>query len=202
MNMKGQQQALSAILITTVLIGVVGSVYFWGLPLIQKSKDVSVLENSEILMLNLNNKIKQVANSGGSDRVTVNVPGILSFDGENLTLVVDTSGSIYATGALIPLSKNSCTVTEGLWGVNSPEALCITSQCLGSSARCEKYRTEYKLSYIKLYTNELDSYKIVFVGDAFYGGENDYIQVENVGTSEKNDNGRNLISTEIKISIV
>ena len=61
--MKGQQQVLTILLITLVLVAIVGSVYFWGLPLIQKNRDITVLKKAEDFMMNLNNKIKYVANT-------------------------------------------------------------------------------------------------------------------------------------------
>ena len=196
--MKGQQQALSAILITGVLMGVVGSVYFWGLPLIQKNKDISVLENSEGFMLNLNNKIKNIANHGGRETMEVTVPGIIEFDGDNITLEIETTGSIYAENAPISLSKNGCSRTDGTWGVHNPEVLCLLTQCLGEGSDCGTYQTVYTLRYIQLNTEGLESYKIDLVGNRLFAGENDVIQIENKGTSLIG----NLKNTEIEISII
>ena len=179
----------------------VGSVYFWGLPLIQKNKDISLLENSEGFMLNLNNKIKDIANHGGRDNIEIIIPGMVKFDG-NIILDVETVGSIYAEGAWIPLSRNGCALTDGTWGINNPEVLCLLTQCISGGAKCEKYQTEYKLSYIKLDTEGINSYKIELTGNKAYGGEHNYIQIENKGTTEKNVDGKNLISTEIEISII
>ncbi|MCX6819223.1 MAG: hypothetical protein NT129_04475 [Candidatus Aenigmarchaeota archaeon] len=202
--MKGQQQALSAILITAVLIGVVGSVYFWGLPLIQKSKDISVLGGCESFMMNLNNKIKDTANHGGSDSIEITVPGTLKFDGANLTLYVDTAGIIYDVNALIPLSRNDCSSPEGTWGIDNPEVLCIWTECLGSG-KCEKYHTEYKLHYLTLNVaveSSMKAYKIELIGNQDYGGEHRYVKMENKGTTEEMVDGRTLISTKIGISII
>jgi hypothetical protein len=200
--MKGQQQAVSAILITGILIAVVGSVYFWGIPLIQKNKDISLLESSEVFILNVNNKIKDIANHGGKDMIAITTPGILKFDGENITLEIDTTGSIYDVNAMIPLSKNSCTLPNGVWGVDNPEVICIITQCTGSG-KCENYHTIYKLNYIRLDVEPgIKSYQLELTGNKDYGGEHNYIQIENKGTTEETAEGRNLISTKIAISII
>ena len=81
--MKGAMEAISVVLVTGVLIGVVGSIYFWGLPLIEKNKDISILENSEFFIKNLNDEIKNIANSGGIVNKKITVPATVSFDAKN-----------------------------------------------------------------------------------------------------------------------
>ena len=43
--MKGQQ-AISVILLTGILIVTVSSIYFWGIPLIEKNKDIALHKNT------------------------------------------------------------------------------------------------------------------------------------------------------------
>ena len=65
--------------------------------------------------------------------------------------------------------------------------------------------TTYKLSYIKLNTEVgLKAYKINFdaPGETLYGGEKSIILIENKGYTEKNVDGRDLISATIEINIV
>ncbi len=179
--MKGQQEAVSVILITGILIGVVGSVYFWGLPLIQKNKDISVLKDSERFMFDLNEKIKSVANSGGREQIRIDVPGILVFDplDGSLRFRVDTKGTIYDTGAPIPLSRNDCSKTLGEWGADEPGTLCVESK-----GETEKFFNTYSLKYIELrHPTRQDSYKIVLSGEEASGGENHDIVMENIGSS-------------------
>ena len=102
---KGQQDILSTIIISGILIGVVGSVYLWGVRMIQKNQDISTLRTAEDVMRESNDKIKFVANNGGKDRVRIAVPGILSTDNGQLTLAVDTQGTIYAAEADVPLGE-------------------------------------------------------------------------------------------------
>src|SRR3989344_99155 len=155
--MKGQQEALSAILISGILIGVVGSVYFWGVPLIQKNKDISLLETSESLMNDLDSKIKAVANNGGRDQMTVTVPGLVTFDGSTIDLEIETEGTIYATNAQIPLGRSVASnlktdftsgipVKYGTWGVDDP----VLFNVLSKEVTKGKYKNSYTLEYVEL----------------------------------------------------
>lgn len=203
--MKGQHEALSAILITGILIGVVGSVYFWGMPLIEKNKDISILKNAEEFMKNLNEKIKYVANHGGRDQIEITVPGVLAFDGQDLLFEVETTGTIYAVGSWIPITKNACTLAEGKWGIQESEVLCILAECMGDINDCEEYKTAYKLSYIPLNVYDpldeliiLNSYQIELNGQPEKGSLDHSVVIENLGPVS---NG-NLIKTRISINIV
>ncbi len=180
--MKGQQEAISVVLITGILIGVVGSVYFWGLPLIQKNKDITVLKDSEHFMNDLNEKIKAVANNGGRDQLRIDVPGILLYDKQvnEISLKVDTQGTIYDPGAWVPLGRNpDCTGKDGTWGTDEPNTLCVKS--VGEK---DKYFTTYTLKYIKLkHPTTTDVYQVQMEGEQASGGENHDIIIENTGSS-------------------
>lgn len=193
--MKGQQQVLSTILLTGILVGVVGSVYLWGMPLIQKNKDVSTLENSESFMRSLDEKIKYIANNGGKDQIRVTVPGTISFDGNMIKLSVETNGVVYASGGDIPLSRNECSRAFGQWGINDPDVLCVNSQKFGDN----NYKSTYSLYFVQLDTTAGGkSYKIDLYGTSSAAGENHDLTIENTGSRESG----NLIYTQVKISII
>ena len=203
---KGQQEALSAVLISGILIGVVGSVYFWGVPLIQKNKDVSILETSESFMRQLDEKIRSVANNGGRDHIVIPVPGIVSFDGETIRLTIETQGTIYASDAEIPLGRNtlgsltqSGTQYYGKWGVDDPVIFNVKSIKMGEN----NYRNEYTLNYIELRNSKsLRDFKIGLTGSGASGGQDKTIIIENQGDTTTASGGRTLISSSVKISIV
>ena len=202
--MRGATEALSAILVTGILISVVGSVYFWGLPLIQKNKDIATLESAEKFMVNLDRKIKSVSNSGGRDEIKINVPGILAFDGNSLALVIETQGTQYAKNAMIPLGKNICTLETGVWGADEPDTLCAYSQEISETM----FNTTYVLRFAQLDTKISEtlkgpeSYRISLGGLPSRGGEGRTVIIENLGTEkEALQGGRNLIKTKIAIKI-
>lgn len=207
---KGQQEALSAVLISGILIGVVGSVYFWGIPLIQKNKDISLLETSESFMRTLDDKIKSVANTGGRDQIVINVPGVASFDGSVLQLSIETEGTIYAVDAQIPLGRSATSnlktdfssgtpVTYGVWGVDDPVLFNVISKKINEG----KYKNDYTLDYIQLRNSKtLKDFKINLTGQSASGGIEKTIIVESTGDSTSLINGRTLINSNVKISIV
>jgi hypothetical protein len=206
--MKGQQEALSAVLISGILIGVVGSVYFWGIPLIQKNKDNSILETSETFMASLDAKIKFVANNGGRDRIVIKIPGIVRFDGRSVELKVETEGTIYAVDSPIPLGRTSTGALKmdpatsnlyGTWGIDDPVLFTVKSSEISKS----KYVTRYTLEYVQLRNDKtLNDYKIDLIGSGVTGGEDRTIIIESLGDRTTAQSGRTLISSLVKISIV
>lgn len=196
--MKGQQEALSAILITGILIGVVGSVYFWGIPLIQKNKDIATQENTELFMKDLNEKIIYIANHGGRDQIKFSIPGTLKFSGDLITIETETTGTKYfAVGLLIPLGKNNCTVENGIWGKDEPATLCVR----GMKLDVNKYHTTYTLKYIRLDATGIDSYRINLTGSGS-AGESAVLAIENKGTTVVIDSGRSVSQTQIEVKTV
>ncbi|MBI2173184.1 MAG: hypothetical protein HYT73_03180 [Candidatus Aenigmarchaeota archaeon] len=196
--MKGQTQAISLVLISGILIGVVSSVYFWGLPLIQKNQDISILQNSEQFMKALNEKVKNVANNGGRDKLTITVSGIFRFDPADSGLFsysVETDGTIYATNAEIPLSRNPCSAQSGEWGKKDPEVLCVKS--IGDA----RYTTTYTLRYIRLDSGSR-SFRIKLDGPRSAAGETHDVIIENVGADETSEDGRNVVNTVVQVRIV
>lgn len=200
--MKGQQEIVSAVLISGILIGVVGSVYFWGVPLIQKNQDISTLKSAEDFMRSLNDKIKFVANNGGRDRLRLDVPGIIEFfpaggSDARIELTVDTKGTIYAAEAEIPLSRNECSRTSGTFGVHDSSVLCVRSKKLGEN----DYTTIYTLRYIQL--NVLQSgaparsFLLNMQGPGNSGGQNKFVVFDNTGSTEQGT----VVKTNVRIDI-
>ena len=197
--MKAVAEALSAIMLLGVMIGVVSSVYFWGLPLVQKNKDVTSLRASESFMNELANKIKEVVNSPGRQKLTIRVSGEVSFDGtqENqFTLTVKTDSTIYSIGGLIPLGRNDCSPNTGTFGMQDYATLCMISNRVG-----EKFETIYKLKFIQLDTEGIDSFKIAFSGTPNLAQETHVITIENTGTTTEDVDTRKIRTAHISVDI-
>mgnify|MGYP006914273335 CR=1 FL=1 len=64
MYVKGQTQAVTAVMITGILIGTVAAVYVWGTPLLEKRQSQAELNQVENDVVSLGNSIESVANSG------------------------------------------------------------------------------------------------------------------------------------------
>lgn len=62
--MKGQTPAITAVLITTVIVGSVATAYVWGTPLLEKRQGQADLQSVENNVVQLHEKILEVSNSG------------------------------------------------------------------------------------------------------------------------------------------
>ena len=199
--MKGVVEAISTLLISGILIGVVGTVYFWGLPLIQKNKDISVLESNEDFMYELNNKIKLVANAGGREQIQFTQPGVIRFDSVGIRVVIDTEGTIYAAEAPVPLSRNSPALSEGVWGIDQPEIISVLSNRIGDT----HYRNTFKLSYKSLVVNAEPApdreFLIQLSGTDSVGGQGSNVIITSEGTSEETFVDKTRINSVVKITI-
>jgi hypothetical protein len=187
--MKGQE-VVTAILITGILLGLVGSVYLWGVPLIEKNKDVSLLQSAEEFMHNLDEKIKDVATHGGREQIEI-LLGRVYFESD-INLNVETKNTIYASGASIPLARNDCTMDKGIWGVDDQDVLCVLSKKIG-----DKYETDYILRYINL-TLGTKTYKIELLGEKNSGKKDNSIIIERTGTEKEGDYVKTLILIRIE----
>lgn len=192
--MKGQQQALSVILISGVMIAVVGSVYMWGIPLIEKNRDIAILINSKRFMQDLTDKIKYVANHGGKDKIMISVPGELKLDNKRFLLTLETKGTMFSVGGWIPLGKNSCIDEIGSWGEDNPETICARSLQLDGNS----YSTTYSLKFIRL-DSGIEAYKIDLDG-GIIGEENTNVVLENRGVVEVIEDGKTVLKTIISVS--
>lgn len=194
--MKGVE-AFSAILVTGIMLTIVSSVYFWGLPLIEKNKDISTLENSESWIRELNDRIKYVANHGGRDRLRVTVPGTIKVStlSNSITLETKTKGSIYAVGAKIPLSKNVCAGFSGTWGIDEPSTICVEPQQVE-----DHYLHKYELQFLTL-QGIVQNYRLELTGKNAIGTEQSTIVMESKGSSVVSENGKETVKTFVEITI-
>ncbi|MBU5678786.1 MAG: hypothetical protein QXJ96_01325 [Candidatus Aenigmatarchaeota archaeon] len=191
--MKAQQEIITYILITAILIIVVSSAYIWGIGIIEKNRDVANLQNIEAFMKELNNKIKSVANTGGRESVKIDIP-TFSFENGAITVFLETRATIYDPGKQIYFTKNpDCHITNScILGRDEPEIFYVYSRKIE-----EKYYTTYYLSYRSLISlQDGNVYLIVLEGEKQMGkGE---IIIENKGKVLEG----NLIKTLIEIKLV
>jgi len=61
---KGQTQAVTAVMITGILVGTISAVYIWGTPLLEKREGQAELNQIENDVVSLSNSIESVGNSG------------------------------------------------------------------------------------------------------------------------------------------
>ncbi|MFH1977946.1 MAG: hypothetical protein ABIJ92_01320 [Candidatus Aenigmatarchaeota archaeon] len=86
MNRVGQNQVISIVLITGIIISLVTAAYLWGAPLIEKRSTVTDVEIAKTFMRSLNDKIIDVANAG-TGSVTMEIPNgyikVSPYDGSD-----------------------------------------------------------------------------------------------------------------------
>lgn len=191
--MKAQQEVITYILITAILIIVVSSAYIWGSLIIEKNRDISQLQKIESLMKNLNNKIKSIANTGGRDSIIIDI-ATFGFENGIITIFTETKATIYEPGKTIYFIRNQdCHITNScLLGRDEPEVFYVYSRQID-----EKYYTTYYLSYRPLISLQNGNVHLIsLVGENIIGkGE---IIIENKGRIVEG----NLIKTIIEIKLV
>lgn len=71
--MKGQAQAVTAVMITTIVVGSVAVAYVWSGPILQKSQSEQQLQNTEQKVFQLHNNIIEVSQQGQgtTDKVVI-----------------------------------------------------------------------------------------------------------------------------------
>lgn len=151
--MKGAQQIVTSILLTGILISVVTAVTAIGLPLLDKTRDASVLENSKNFMISLEQSIKNIANNGGRARIPMSLDSHIYFDPsqEKFEMKLLSSGTIFDSETDIPLGRNDCGLERGEWQDDSPITLCVRSVCIDNPAgSCRRYSITYTLEPVLL----------------------------------------------------
>ena len=189
--MKSQQEAISYILMVAILVIVVATAYIWASPMIQKNRDIAILNNAHEFMKNLNEKIKSIANSGGRESISIDF-GVLTFENGIITFSIETLSTIYEPGKRIYFVKNpTCQIYDNcVLGEDEPELFYVESRKIE-----EKYYTTYYLTYRKL-NSPNQSYKISLEGQKQVGKGK--ILIEYKGNRRED----NIIISVIEINIV
>src|SRR3989338_630487 len=201
--MKGVEQIVSSVLLTGILIAVVTAVTAIGLPLLDKTRGASSLENSRNFMINLENSVKEVANNGGRVRIPVTVDSDVSFDPatEKIEMRMVTSGTLYDSEAEIPLGRNDCGITNGKWQDNAPLTLCVLSTCIEKGDQsCRRYSVSYTLVPVELeigQTIETRKVELQSAGPQL-GGKDSFIVLEKLGDSGADKKKKSLVSVSIE----
>lgn len=155
---KAQAQILSVVLLTGIAVAVVTSSYFWGKPLIQKSRTGSEMTQAENIMLRVSKAIDEVSSQGGQRVVEVKLAGILSVEGaiENedgsllylnkrnaVDYVVDTQVAGTSSTIWVPLNGFS-PIRQEVATAGATEALTINeTQCSQPVINCPEATSSF-----------------------------------------------------------
>jgi hypothetical protein len=207
---KAQSDAISAVIIVLVAMGLVGTVYTWGMPLIEKQQGNAIADRiySYFDRNNANSiprMIEDVANNGGEKTFYSNVDGLWVLNeygaaGEannSLQFSVRTKVSNIGIGiGWVSLSgEYSCPPVIGILGTDKAGIVC---------ARADSVENGYEMVY-RLWFRELDEgtsgYRIELErhasGPLASSGKSIRISRGSVQTTAVS--GKTLIITEVKI---
>lgn len=158
--LKGQSDIISAIIIIIIAIGLLGTAYTWGLPLIQKQQDTALAERVSNYFSNDNTnsiqkKIVSVATNGGEDIFTNDVSGFwqlvpngtFSINNNSISFTFFSRVSNVATGQWVSLNGVSCPAVSGSIG-EDPYSVCARADTLSNG-----YNITYKLQFRLLQGN-------------------------------------------------
>lgn len=151
--MKGQTQAVTAVLTTGVIVGAVASAYVWGIPLIEKRQGQAEINSLESSVLEIESAIDSVSESGEGSRESV------ELDLQNGAVRVNSTGNYieitaYASGAQYPINnwrllrgseRRGLSMDSGQYAISgSDQAGVVAAKRLSNSGSAIKYRVEFR----------------------------------------------------------
>ncbi len=228
--MKAQADILSAVLIVIMSIGLVSTAYTWGVPLIQKRQDTSMIERTYKYFArdnpsSLTRKIENIAKYGGEDTFTVDLAGMFQKANWRWVLYPCTSESEVCsctdeacksennTIQLTVASKVSNVAVDygwipsicgGLPGIISTQPSFVCGKAVKGDDMIE---VTYKTWFRELDEDPTDpstrGYKIVLYSPSgIIASTGSTLRISRGSIREKIINGKTLIITEIKILFI
>ena len=154
---KAQSQVMSIVIITGIIISLVGVAYAWGKPLVEKRVTIAEYTTIENFILELNEKIIDIANSG-SGKYTVEFPfGTMRAIGYDSDDISNTNMLIFEHSILQPIVLNATIPIKtnnledvATYGEAKPRKISMTIYPQGTA-----YRMEMNLHYRELDTNTI-----------------------------------------------
>jgi len=191
--MKGQTQAVTAVLITGIVMGGVGSAYFWGVPMLEKREIEQEITSTEDDVLNLRDQIVSVSREGegASTTVTVDADSISLEPNDEYIQVnneLDQSAEQGFTWSLLEgSSTQNISVGAGDYGIQGEELPGVVAyQSIAGEGSSEiNYRVEFR-NLCSTNTGELSKIDLVPSGQDRASGEVQ-IQVSNQGEQVDNN---------------
>ncbi|MEM5829396.1 MAG: hypothetical protein QW040_02215 [Candidatus Aenigmatarchaeota archaeon] len=152
---KAQADIVSAAIIVLIALGLTTTALMWGLPLIQKRQDSAMVARvNHLITQDLIQKIKYVANTGGSEVFTINAGGVWSIDeGKNmLSFTFFSKATDKATGLWIgggECQPNGFNGQSGILGLNEPCVVCTRADSMGDG-----YNITYQIGCRELWNTD------------------------------------------------
>lgn len=209
---KAQGDIISAVIIVVIAIGLVGTAYMWGIPLIEKQQGRTVVDRMDSYFdgTNVNSlprMIEDVANNGGEKTFYSNIDGLWTlneYDGsgeENNSIEFMIASKVSNIGVDMDwisfTDGGTCPPEIGVLGIDEGSVVC---------ARADSTGVNYNITY-RMWFREIDEssgtrgYKINLVrregGPLISTGKSIRISRGDVQTITQGS--KRLITTEVKI---
>lgn len=154
--LKAQSDIISAVIIILIAVGLVGTAYTWGIPLIQKQQDTAVVQRvanyfSTSNANSLPKKIVSVATNGGEDTFTIDVNGLwqlvpsgsVTQDNNSISFTFFSKVSnVAASQGWVTLNGVPCPPSTGNVG-DDPYAICARADPLSNGFNVT-YRVQFR----------------------------------------------------------
>ena len=205
--LKGQSDIISIVLIIIIAIGLVSTAYTWGIPLIQKQQDTSLVQRVASYFSNDNvnsvqKKIVYVATNGGEESFTEDTSGFWNLASNSSTSIFNNSLSFtvfsrvsnVAVGSWTSLNGVPCPASSGTVG-EDPYALCARADPLGNG-----FNVTYLVQFRPLYSNA-QGYEIFLLQhpSGLSSSVSKVLRIQKGNSYATTINGQNLIIIEAKI---
>lgn len=150
--MKAQTQAVTAVMITGIMVGTIAAVYVWGTPLLEKRESQAQADQVESDVIGLKQEIESVSNAGTNSGSEIDLrlqkgDVYVNETGNYIDITASTSTSRYPQDSWRLLDGNSlqglsfASGDYGIRGQDSSGVVAVTSQ--GSEAQVT-YRIEFR----------------------------------------------------------
>lgn len=165
---KAQTNVVSAVIITGIIAVGILAAYTWGMPMLQKRRDMSKIDRAVSDLKGLASDIETIASQGGGRGISITVDGKLEVNPKNETIKYTTvsSAAYISTGEWITLRENDMLGVPGIspkgYGImelDKPGVLIAKSKEYGSD-----FKVIFKLAFRELLDQDSqESYQIDLV---------------------------------------
>ena len=157
--MKGQTQAVTAVMITGIMIGTIAAVYVWGTPLLEKRESQAQLDQVQGDVISLRNSIESTSNSGEGAASEVNIrvsQGSVEVNetGNYIDVTTFAEGSSYPLEAWRIIDGNNLqglSIGAGDYGLQGEDSAGVVA------ARADEGGNEDRITFRVEFRNLLDS---------------------------------------------
>lgn len=214
--MKGQTQALTAVLITTVTVGAIATAYVWGSPLLEKRQSQANMNQLENRIFSLREEIISVSRGGEGTTSKVSI----ELDDGRLEIVEKKDiVEIYTRTDISPYPEGTWTMLKGsslqnlsigsgsyaIEGEDQPGIVAVKA-APGTSGTVLHYRIEFRNMYSQKPGNDqLSKINIQTADNSVKQGSGDIeLTISNVGRTSSRvevNTGEKLSRTETNIRL-